>query len=86
MIRKTLRVALVVFVAAALLYISRFWPVELWGRQSWLNQILGLRPGGDMLVRWLRPIGLAEFTLLIWAGIAFLALSLTEAVCQRWLK
>lgn len=79
--RRVLSIILVVCVALGLLYISRFWPFELWSRQSWLGQA-GWRPQGGMLMQWLRGTQFAQFELLIWVVGSFIALSLTEKLAQ----
>ena len=75
--RQILSIVVVICVAVVLLYLSRFWPVELWSRQSWLGQ-LGLRPAGGLLAQWLRGTPFAQFELLIWVTGGFLVLSWTE--------
>lgn len=79
--RTALSVLVVVAVAIALFYISRFWPFDLWTRQSWLAQI-GLRPQGALLQSWLRGTSFAQFELLIWVAASFLILSWTEKLVQ----
>ncbi len=56
--RRALSILIVICVAIILLYVSRFWPVELWGRRGPLGE-LGLRPGGGMVQFWLRGTPLA---------------------------
>lgn len=80
--KRVLVVFIVVIVSIVLLYISRFWPVELWTRRSTLGD-LGLRPGGGLLAIWLRGTPLAQFELILWAAGSFLALSVTEKLVQR---
>lgn len=80
--RRLVAVGLVVCVAAGLLYISRFWPFELWARQGWLDQA-GWRPQGGMLLHWLRGTQFAQFELLIWVTGSFVALSVTEKLAQH---
>ena len=79
--KRAMGIVLVVSVALVLLYISRFWPVELWGRPSVLAQI-GLRPGGGLLLQWLRGTPFSQFELLIWAIHTFAVLTLTERVLK----
>lgn len=81
MIRLIACAVIVLFVGACLLYLSQFWPYQLWTRQSWLGQI-GLRPAGDMLRIWLNGTPLMEFSLLVWLCISFAALTLTEKLCR----
>lgn len=80
--RRLLALLLVICVAAGLLYVSRFWPFELWSRQSWLGQA-GWRPQGGMLMQWLRGTQFAQFELLIWVVGSFIVLSVSEKVAQR---
>lgn len=75
--KTALAVVLVLCVTVALFYVSRFWPFDLWSRQSWLAQI-GLRPQGGMLQVWLRGTNFSQFELLIWGAASFLILSWTE--------
>ncbi|MEM7074443.1 MAG: hypothetical protein AAGA28_05150 [Pseudomonadota bacterium] len=75
--RRAFRIVLVLIVALGLFYISRFWPFELWSRQSVLGQ-WGLRPRGGLLQFWLRGTPFAQFELIVWAVLAFVSLSLTE--------
>ena len=79
--RRLLVILIVLAVAAVLLYLSRFWPFELWGRRSPLGE-LGLRPGGNMVQIWLRGTPFAQFDLIIWAVASFLVLSWTEKLVQ----
>ncbi|MCY4301853.1 MAG: hypothetical protein OXC68_09005 [Aestuariivita sp.] len=75
-------VLIVLIVTILLLYISRFWPIELWGRRSFLGE-LGFRPGGGLLRHVLRGTPLAQFELIIWAVGGFLVLSLVEKIVSR---
>ena len=71
------RIALLLLVAAVgiiMLYLSRFWFLDLWPR-SGLVGWQELRPGGGLLGRWLRGTQFAPFELLIWAAGVFLALT-----------
>lgn len=61
-------------VAIVLLYLSRFWIFDLWGRPG-LFGIQELRPGGGLLGRWLRGTMAAPFELLIWVTGGFLILT-----------
>jgi len=79
--RTACAVVLVLCVAVVLFYLSRFWPFDLWTRQSWLAQV-GLRPQGGLLQLWLRGTGFAQFELIIWGVASFLILSITEKLVQ----
>jgi hypothetical protein len=80
-LRRLLALVLVLVVATGLFYVSRFWPFELWTRQSWLGQ-MGWRPRGGMLMQWLRGTPFVQFELLLWGVGSFLLLSLTERLAQ----
>lgn len=82
--KTALATVIVVCIAVALFYISRFWPFDLWTRQSWLAQ-LGLRPQGGLLQVWLRGTPFAQFELIIWAVASFVVLSWTEKLVQ-WFR
>ncbi len=80
--RLALQLFIVVFAAAILLYLSRFWPFEWWDRKHALAE-LGLRPGGNLLRFWLRGTPFASFDVLIWILISFPVLSVVEKFCQK---
>ncbi len=71
MIKRVGLLLLMVAVAIALLYISRFWTVRLWDR----GDLFGLRPQGGYLAQWLRGTRFAPFELLIWVTGSFLILT-----------
>ena len=79
MIVRFLKILLVFIAALALLYISRFWPLELWARNGAMAE-LGLRPQGGLLQVWLSGTNLAAFELVIWAFIVFITLSFLEKI------
>lgn len=79
MIRRLLWLAVALFLAAALFYISRFWPFSWWGREGLLG-IPGLRPRGGLVQVWLRGTPLAPYELLIWATGSFLILTGVQKV------
>lgn len=81
--RVVLQIIVISAAALVLLYISRFWPFELWSRQSALGQF-GLRPGGGMLQTWLRGTPFSQFELIVWAVLAFVSLSVVEKLLD-WL-
>ncbi|MEL6571229.1 MAG: hypothetical protein AAFQ64_06210 [Pseudomonadota bacterium] len=57
-----------------LLYLSRFWFLDLWPR-SGLFGIEEIRPGGDLIRRWLRGTSFAPFELILWAVGVFVVLT-----------
>ncbi|KNG94234.1 hypothetical protein [Pseudaestuariivita atlantica] len=69
--------------AVVLVYLSRFWFLDLWPR-SGLFGIAELRPGGGLLARWLRGTPFAPFELLIWVCGGFLVLTLVQRVVDRF--
>jgi len=79
MIRRVIWTVVAAFVGIAMLYISRFWRFQLWGREG-LFGIEALRPQGGLLARWLRGTELAEFELVIWIVMLFLILSILQKV------
>ena len=83
MIKTLLKIFLVCITTIVLLYISRFWPIELWARRGSMLSDLGLRPQGGMLQVWLRGTGFATFELVIWSAIVFVTFTLLEKVNER---
>ncbi len=79
MIRRLLGLCAAALVGAVLLYLSPFWIFVLWGREG-LFGVSELRPGGDLLSRWLRGTALAPFDVLIWVVCVFLTLTWSERV------
>jgi hypothetical protein len=82
MLQRVLRLGVALLVGALLLYVSRFWPFELWSRDGLLGWS-ALPPGGDLLARWLRGTPLAPFELIIWAGLTFASLTLLQRLLHR---
>lgn len=74
MIRRILLLMLMFIIGAIMLYLSRFWFLDLWPR-SGLFGIVELRPDGGLLGRWLRGTPFAPFELLIWGTAVFLILT-----------
>lgn len=72
--KHILLLLLVAVVGVVMLYLSRFWFLDLWPR-SGLFGWGELRPGGGLLGRWLRGTPFAPFELLIWATGGFLILT-----------
>lgn len=77
MIWRLLGLCLAAIVGAVMLYLSPYWIFDLWGREG-LFGFAELRPGGDLLNRWLRGTPFAPFAVLIWAVGVFLILTWTE--------
>lgn len=76
------RIAILVLMAVLgiiMLYLSRFWFLDLWPR-SGLFGWQELRPGGGLLGRWLRGTPFAPFELLIWATGVFLVLTYLQKI------
>ena len=82
MLQRIARLAIAVLVGVLLLYVSRFWPLELWSRDG-LFGLPALPPGGDLLARWLRGTSAAPFELMIWAVVAFSSLTLLQRLFDR---
>lgn len=76
---------LMLLVGAVMLYLSRFWFLDLWPRTG-LFGWQGLRPDGGLLGRWLRGTPLAPFELLIWITGVFLALTYLQKLVDRLSK
>lgn len=72
----------VALVAMILLYVSRFWFLDIWPR-SGLFGIEALRPDGGLLARWLRGTQFAPFELLIWVGGGFAILTGLQRIIDR---
>lgn len=79
---RVLGLSLALIIGAVLLYLSPFWPFEVWGRDGLFN-LEALRPGGDLLSRWLRGTLLAPFDVLIWVIGAFLVLTWVQKGLDR---
>ena len=70
--------SLTALLGLALIYISRFWPFDHWGREG-IFGIEALPSRGDLLRRdWLRGTMLRPYDLLIWLGAVFLILTVAE--------
>ncbi|MEM9755862.1 MAG: hypothetical protein AAF914_07715 [Pseudomonadota bacterium] len=94
MIGRVLGIVLAVILFAVLFYTSRYWPFRWWDGDG-LLEIGWLRRQGDLVdfvarnrdLRErtgvdLRP--LAAYSLLIWAVLAFLLLSVVQAIVSRF--
>ncbi len=79
MIRRLIWTLIAAFAGVALLYISRFWVFQLWGREG-LFGIEALRPQGGLLAQWLRGTEFADFELVIWVVLSFLALTILQKI------
>ncbi len=82
MARRIILLLLVVVLGIALLYISRFWPVQLWSRPG-LFGLSELPPQGGLLGRWLRGTPFAPFELLIWVMWVFALLSGLQWIADK---
>ena len=80
--KRLIWMAIVIAVAAVLLYLSRFWSLSLWSR-SGLFGIEALRPQGGLVDQWLRGTDFAPFELLIWAVGVFLVLTVLQKLYDR---
>ncbi|MEL7259687.1 MAG: hypothetical protein AAFN80_17970 [Pseudomonadota bacterium] len=77
MIRRVIWTAIAAIAGVGLLYISRFWVFQLWGREG-LFGIEALRPQGGLLAQWLGGTDFADFELVIWVVLSFLTLTLLQ--------
>ncbi|EEE36099.1 conserved hypothetical protein [Rhodobacteraceae bacterium KLH11] len=68
--------------AIVLLYLSRFWIFDLWGRPG-LFGLRSLPPGGNLVARWVRGTPLAQFDLIIWVCGVFLVLTWLEKLYHQ---
>jgi hypothetical protein len=82
MLQRIVRLAITVLVGSLLLYVSRFWPFELWSGAGLLGWS-ALPPDGDLLARWLRGTPGAPFGLITWAALAFSSLTLLQRLFDR---
>ena len=85
MIKRIFALVLVAVTALILLYLSRFWIFEWWGREG-LFGISDLRPQGGLLGRWLSGTPFAPFELLIWVCGSFYAFTWLERLLTRFNK
>ena len=85
MIKRIIGLMIAALAGIVLLYLSPFWPFDLWGREG-LFGIEALRPGGDLLSRWLRGTMLAPFDVLIWVVAVFLSLTWMQQGLDRFFK
>ncbi len=77
MTRRVIWMALTIIAAVIMLYLSRFWTFDFWGREG-LFEIKELRSKGGLLAQWLRGTQFAPFELLIWLGGVFFILTWLE--------
>ncbi|MGB0507713.1 MAG: hypothetical protein ACPGGK_16120 [Pikeienuella sp.] len=83
MAKRIIGLVLALIIAMVMLYISRFWPFDWWGREGLFGWD-ALRPGGDILRRdWLRGTMLRPYDLLIWVGAGYLILTLAQKGWDR---
>lgn len=85
MTRRILWMAITIIVAFVLIYLSRFWAFDLWGREG-LFGWRELRPQGGLLGRWLRGTPFQPFELIIWVVGMFLVLTWLEKAYDRLTK
>ena len=85
MIKRILALLVVAAIALVLLYLSRFWIFDWWGREG-LFGIRELRPQGGLLGQWLRGTPLAPFELLIWVCCVFFVLTWLERLLAKFNK
>ena len=83
MIRHIFMLAVMILLAAILLYLSRFWIFSWWGRDG-LFGIEALRPQGDLVSRWLRGTDFRPFELVLWVIGGFLILTWVQKLVD-WL-
>ena len=76
---RLLSLALMLFVALCLFYVSRFWDFRLWSNDG-LFGWEALRPQGGLVAVWLRGTFLAPYELLVWAIGSVLVLSGLESI------
>jgi hypothetical protein len=83
MVKRIIGLAIALIIAVVMLYLSRFWPVELWGREGLFGWD-ALRPGGDILRRdWLHGTILRPYDLIIWIGVGYLILTYAQKGWDR---
>ena len=82
MLQRIVLLAIAAVVGLLLLYVSRFWPFELWSRDG-LFGWSALPPGGDLLARWLGGTPAAPFELVIWAVVTFSSLTFLQRLFDR---
>ena len=80
--RRAAGLCLALILAVALAYVSRFWVVELWGREG-LFGVGEVRAGGDLWRGWMRGIGLGAFDLILWAVAGFALLTVVQKIWDR---
>lgn len=82
MMGRVFGILLAIALAAILLYVSRYWLFDLWGREG-LFGLQSLRPNGDLLRSWLGGTIWRPFDIVIWGIGAFLFLSAAQAIIDR---
>ena len=81
--RKSIHLILMCFIALSMFYLSRFWIYNWWSNQG-LFDISWLKPGGGLLGRWLAGTPLQTFELLIWGAGVFFLLTMLEKTLQKF--
>lgn len=79
-------VFLAIVFAVIITYASRFWPWPGFWSTEGVFGVSWLHPNGEWVKRFLRGTVFARYDLLIWGGLAFLLLSIAEALGSRWHK
>ena len=85
MTKRIVWMVITISAAVVLVYLSRFWVFDLWGREG-LFGIQEIRPRGGLLARWLRGTSLAPFELIIWFLGFFLILTWLEKAYSKLKK
>lgn len=83
--KRMLSLSIAFIAGTILLYISRFWPFQLWDRPG-LYGFKELPPTGGLLRRWLRGTDLSAYELLIWALLVFICLTLLQKLSDRLIR
>jgi hypothetical protein len=83
LIRRVLSLASIFALSAFLVYLSRFWIFDLWGREG-LFGVRILSPRGDILGTQLRGTALAPFALLLWAIGVFVLMTVIQGIVDKF--
>ena len=80
--RRSVFLVIATALAVVMLYLSRFWPFDLWSRPG----LFGwgeLPPQGGLLGRWLRGTDAAPYELIIWGVGCFIVLTYAQKLLDR---